>query len=88
MMFSVYYTDQAVRELKKLDKYTRKFILAWIEKNLVGCSDPRALGKGLKSNRVGQWRYRLGDYRLLVEIQDQMLIILVLTMGHRSDIYK
>ncbi|MBQ9887249.1 MAG: type II toxin-antitoxin system RelE/ParE family toxin [Lachnospiraceae bacterium] len=62
-------------------------IKAWIEKNLVGTSDPRAHGKGLTSNRSGQWRYRVGDYRILADIQDDTLIILVIDIGHRSKIY-
>ena len=87
MMYEVVYTVQAVKELKKLDKQTRTFILAWIEKNLVGCSDPRLHGKGLTANRSGQWRYRIGDYRVLAEIQEGKLIILVLSAGHRKNIY-
>ena len=86
-MYEVLYTVQAVKELKKLDKQTRIFILAWIEKNLVGCSDPRLHGKGLTANRSGQWRYRIGDYRVLAEIQEGKLIILVLSAGHRKNIY-
>ena len=53
-----------------------------------GCDDPRRHGKGLTANRSGEWRYRIGDYRLLAEIQDGRLIILMLTVGHRSDVYK
>ena len=87
MMYEVVCTLQAVKELKKLDKQTRTFILAWIEKNLVGCSDPRLHGKGLTANRSGQWRYRIGDYRVLAEIQEGKLIILVLSAGHRKNIY-
>ena len=87
MTYEVVYTLQAVKELKKLDKQTRTFILAWIEKNLVGCSDPRLHGKGLTANRSGQWRYRIGDYRVLAEIQEGKLIILVLSAGHRKNIY-
>ena len=87
MMYEVVYTLQAVKELKKLDKQPRTFILAWIEKNLVGCSDPRLHGKGLTANRSGQWRYRIGDYRVLAEIQEGKLIILVLSAGHRKNIY-
>ena len=87
MMYEVVYTLQAVKELKKLDKQTRTFILAWIEKNLVGCSGPRLHGKGLTANRSGQWRYRIGDYRVLAEIQEEKLIILVLSAGHRKNIY-
>ncbi len=87
MMYEVVYTVQAVKELKKLDTHTRTLILAWIEKNLVGCSDPRLHGKGLTANRSGQWRYRIGDYRVLAEIQEEKLIILVLSAGHRKNIY-
>jgi len=84
-MYSVFYTQLALKELRKLDGQTRRFILAWIGKNLEGCKDPRQFGKGLSSNRAGQWRYRLGDYRLLAEINDDKIVIL--TVGHRSDIY-
>ena len=74
MMYEVVYTVQAVKELKKLDTHTRTLILAWIEKNLVGCSDPRLHGKGLTANRSGQWRYRIGDYRVLAEIQEDTAV--------------
>ena len=58
MRYSVEYTTQAVNALKKLDSQTRRLILAWIEKNLVGCENPRIHGKGLTSNHSGEWRYR------------------------------
>lgn len=87
MIFSVEYTQQAVKELKKLDKHTRALIFSWIEKNLVGCEDPRIHGKGLTANRSGQWRYRIGDYRLIAEILEDKVVILILSVGHRRDIY-
>lgn len=87
-MYSVEYTEKAVRELKKLDKYTRKIILAWIEKNLIGCSNPRLYGKALTADKSGQWRYRIGDYRIISDIQDDKIIILVLSIGHRKEIYE
>ena len=62
-------------------------IKSWIVKNLQNCENPRAHGKGLTANKGGQWRYRIGDYRLLCLIQDEELIILALTVGHRRDIY-
>lgn len=86
-MYSVLYSQLALKDLKKLDGHTRRFILAWIGKNLEGCKDPRQFGKGLRENRASQWRYRLGDYRLLVEINEDKIIILILTVGHRRDIY-
>ena len=75
------------KEFKKLDKYTQQIIKSWIGKNLQNCENPRAHGKGLTANKSGQWRYRIGDYRLLCLIQDQELIILALALGHRRDIY-
>ena len=88
MIYRVEFTKEALKQLKKLDKYTAVFILAWIRKNLEGCTDPRKYGKGLVSNRSGQWRYRIGDYRLIANIQDDKIIILILAVGHRRDIYK
>lgn len=85
--YSVDYTERALKQLKKLDTFTRKQIISWIEKNLVGCEDPRAKGKGLTANRSGQWRYRIGDYRVIADIQDNIVTILVLEVGHRSKIY-
>ena len=88
MQYKVEYTQRAVKQLKKLDKHTRKLILSWIEKNLVGCTNPRVHGKGLTANKSGQWRYRIGDYRIICEIQDDELIILTLEIGHRSQVFR
>ena len=88
MSYSVETTSRFDKEFKKLDRYTQRMIKAWIEKNLEGCTDPRQHGKGLSANRNGQWRYRIGDYRLICEIEDDRLIVLVLTVGHRRDIYE
>ncbi len=87
-MYSVKASERFKKEFIKLDKYTQKLIKSWIQKNLVGCSDPRQHGKGLTANRSGQWRYRIGDYRLIVEIKDNELIILALSIGHRREVYK
>ena len=88
MTYKVEVTARFEREFKKLDRYTQKMIKAWIEKNLVGCSDPRAHGKGLTANRSGQWRYRIGDYRLICEIKEGELVILALSVGHRREVYE
>lgn len=87
MKYHVEFTPQAKKALKKLDKYTASLIVSWMEKNLEGCENPRRHGKGLTANRSGQWRYRVGDYRIIAEIQDEKIIILVLNIGHRSEIY-
>lgn len=88
MSYKVLFTEQSKKELNKLDKSTMRLILAWIRKNLEGCSDPRQHGKGLTANRSGQWRYRVGDYRLIAEIEDEKITIIILTVGHRRDVYK
>lgn len=87
MSYSVQYSKQAIKELKKLDRFTCQMIYSWIDKNLSDCEDPRQHGKALTANRKGQWRYRIGDYRLICDIQDDKLVILALTVGHRRDIY-
>jgi len=63
-------------------------IKAWIEKNLVGCADPRQHGKALSASHSGQWRYRIGDYRLICLIEDDHLIITALNIGHRREVYE
>lgn len=87
MSYGVETTSRFDKEFKKLDKYTRSMIKAWIEKNLIDCNDPRQHGKGLIANRSGQWRYRIGDYRLICTIEDEELVILALTVGHRREVY-
>ena len=87
MNFKIKFTARALKQLKKMDKHTAALIVAWLRKNIEGCSDPRQHGKGLTANRSGQWRYRVGDYRIIAEIQDEEVIVLIIEIGHRKDIY-
>lgn len=88
MIYRVEFTVRFAKEFKKLDRYTQRMLKAWIDKNLVGSENPRVHGKGLTANRSGQWRYRIGDYRLICEINDGELIILALSVGHRREVYE
>ena len=88
MKYTVVFSEEALKDLKKLDKHTAALIIGWVRKNLEGCENPRAHGKGLTANLSGKWRYRVGDYRLLADIQDDKVVIMMLRVGHRSDIYK
>lgn len=88
MIYQLVTTDKFDKAFKKLDRQTQKIIKAWLDKNLINCTDPRIHGKGLTSNRSGQWRYRVGDYRILAEIQDERLVLVLIDIGHRSTIYK
>lgn len=88
MTYHVRFTRTAAKDLKKLDRHTAALILGWIRKNLEGCEDPRRHGKSLTANRSGEWRYRVGDYRLIADIQEDQVVILMLRIGHRRDIYQ
>lgn len=88
MTYSVATTERFDREFRKLDRYTQRMIKGWIEANLSGTDDPRRVGKALTANRSGQWRYRVGDYRLICEIEDSKLVILALSVGHRRNVYR
>lgn len=88
MNYIIETTARFDKEFKKLDRYTQRMIKNWIGKNLVDTDNPRQHGKGLTANRSGQWRYRIGDYRLLCLIDDGKLIILALSVGHRREIYE
>lgn len=88
MKYSVKTTPKFDKEFRKLDRYTQKMLKSWIEKNLIGCENPRSHGKDLVSNKSGQWRYRIGDYRLICQIQDNELVILALSVGHRREVYE
>lgn len=87
MSYRVKTTPKFDKEFTKLDKYTQRMIKAWIDKNLVNCEDPRARGKALTADRSGQWRYRIGDYRLLCLIEDHELVVLAMSVGHRREVY-
>lgn len=65
MIYQLTTTDKFDKAFKKLDRQTQKIIEAWIDKNLIGCENSRIHDRGLTANRSGQWRYQVGDYRIL-----------------------
>ena len=87
MTWHVEYTKGALKQLKKMDRFDARLILSWIEKNLESCDDPRVHGKGLTANRSGEWRYRIGDYRVLCTPEDDRLVVQIFSIGHRRDVY-
>lgn len=86
MGFSVVFTGNARKQLLKLDKAVAVRIANFLS-DLGGLENPRARGKALTGDRSGLWRYRVGDYRIICELRDHELVILVLETGHRSRIY-
>lgn len=85
--FRVEYSKDASKALLKMDRSISRMIYGWINRNLDGCPNPRAHGKALTGNLSGLWRYRVGSCRLIAEIQDDRLVILMLQAGHRREIY-
>ena len=86
-MYKVQYSKLALKKLQKLDRSISSAIVSWIDKNLDNCENPRLKGRTLKGNLAPFWRYRIGDYRILVEIKDQVLVIIIITIGHRKEVY-
>jgi mRNA interferase RelE/StbE len=74
------------REFRRLDRTIQKRVLAYLL-DVVALPDPRPRGKGLTANRGGQWRYRVGDYRILTVIDDTTLVVLALAVAHRREVY-
>jgi mRNA interferase RelE/StbE len=88
MIYHLETTQKFDKQLKKLNKFSQKQIVEYLLKNLNNTENPRAFGKGLVGDRKGFWRYRVGDYRIICDIQDEECIVLALETAHRKDIYK
>ena len=88
MAYRVEYSKAALKQLEKMDRFDARLITSWIGKNLEGCDNPRAHGKALTADRSDEWRYRVGDYRILCTIEDDLLVIEVFSIGHRSTVDK
>jgi len=85
-MYRVVYLDQVEDDLRKLDKPVVRKILARIETYLA--QDPKGLGKQLTGEFQGYWRYRWGDYRVIYKISEREILIIVLRISHRKEVYK
>ena len=88
MGYKVEFSKKFEKAFLKLDSFTQRMIMKWIEANLQNTHQPRQFGKALQGNKKGFWRYRVGNYRLIADIQDNRLVILILEAGHRKNIYK
>ena len=86
--YHVEYDKAAQKAIDKLDTSVRKRILTYINNNLEGCENPRWKGKNLVNHPEGNWRYRVGNYRIIADIQDDKVIILVVNVDKRNDVYK
>lgn len=88
MTWGVEFDDAARKELRKLDRQAQQEILRYLRERIATNDDPRRFGKALSRELAGLWRYRVQNYRLICNIENQTLTVLVLRVGHRKDIYE
>ena len=89
MAWRIEFHPHAEKELSKLDREVARKIVRFLRERVAPLEDPRSLGEALKGPELGRfWKYRVGDYRLICHIQDQRVMILVVTVGHRRDVYR
>ena len=88
MAWTIEYADTAIGQLRKLDKQTARRILDFMDERIASLESPRSTGKALTGPLGGFWRYRVGDCRVICEIQDGALRVLVVQVGNRREIYR
>ena len=88
MVWRIEYSDLAARVVRKLDRQQAKRILDYMDHRVATAENPRQLGSALVGDRSGRWRYRIGDYRVICEIIDKRLIVLVVDVGNRREVYR
>ncbi len=88
LTWSVEFDDAAAKELRKLDRQAQQEILRYFRQRIATDEDPRRFGKPLSRDLTGLWRYRVRDYRMICNIENDKLVVLVLRVGHRKDIYE
>lgn len=79
---------EALRDLRDLGPSASQEIIGWLDERIRGATDPRAFGKALRGDRKGYWRYRVRDWRILCRLEDKVLVVIVVAVGHRSSVYE
>jgi mRNA interferase RelE/StbE len=87
-VFNVIYSAEAQKQFRKMDRQTAKRIITWVEERLIGCQNPRLWGAALVGEFSGFWKYRIGSYRLICEIKDNELVVQVIDIGNRKEVYR
>ncbi|MFG5428342.1 type II toxin-antitoxin system RelE/ParE family toxin [Enterococcus faecalis] len=87
MSYRLEFAPDVRKQLKKIDKYQATLLTRWLYRNIDGTNTPKKHGKVLSVNRAEQWRYRIGNYRVIVEIEDERLVVIAIQIGNRRSIY-
>lgn len=89
LTWAIELSEPSIKQLSKLDKPVAKRIMAFLRERVASLEDPRSIGEALKGSELGEfWKYRVGDYRLICEIQDGALKVLVVKLGNRREVYR
>lgn len=88
MTWTVEWDERARRELRRLDRPVQQAILKYFRERIPREEDPRRFGKALAHELRGLWRYRVGNYRIVCQIEDDHLVVLVVRVAHRSSVYR
>ena len=89
MAWRVEFDPDAVKDLKKLDKQIQIRILDFLRERLARLDNPRELGEALAGSKLGNyWKYRVGDWRIICDLQDQRIVVRVLRVGNRREVYR
>ncbi|MBA4265500.1 MAG: type II toxin-antitoxin system mRNA interferase toxin, RelE/StbE family [Comamonadaceae bacterium] len=89
MAWQIEFDPDALKELKKIDRPVQKRLLSFLRDRLSPLDDPRSLGEALSGARLGSyWKYRVGDWRIVCDIQDQRIVVRVLRIGNRREVYR
>ena len=89
MTWQIRFTAQADKAMSKQDAQVNRRIINFLEERIASLDDPRSVGEALKGSRLGEfWKYRVGDWRIICDIQDDALVILALNIGNRREVYK
>ena len=89
MVWAIEFDEAAKKELAKLDRQVARRLLDFLTQRVISLKDPRSVGQALQGSKLGEfWKYRVGEFRIIANIQDQKMIILVLRVGNRREIYR
>ena len=88
MAWRIEFLPDAVKELKKLDRSVARRIITTLEERIATLDDPRTLGSALTGDHAGYWRWRVGDYRVVARIKDERVVIIVVRVAHRREVYR
>lgn len=88
LAWTIEYSDTALKKLEKLDRKSARAIADYMDERIAPCDNPRDFGKALAGSLKGRWRFRVGDYRVICSIKDDRLVVLVIDVGHRREVYR